>query len=86
MKLKSILIAMCSMVCAGAIYTAVNSANDVEYVSASEASVDMSATTTISAWSTSAELKLLTISFGCDALSDFNYDAMDTETFKIPFF
>ena len=82
MKLKSILIAMCSMVCAGAVYTAVNSANDVEYVSASEASVDMSATTTISAWSTSAELKLLTISFGCDALSDFNYDAMDTETFK----
>ena len=79
MKLKSVAIAICSFVCAGAVWTGVNTAT--EYVSASETAVDISETTSISGWSTSAELKLLTISFGYDALGNFDYNAMDTEAY-----
>ncbi len=79
MKLKTVAIAICSMLCAGAVWTAENS--DVKYVSASETSVDISAGVTISGWQDSAELKLLTISFDKNVLSNFDYDAMDTEEF-----
>ena len=79
MKLKAVAIAICSFVCAGAVWAGVDAAT--EYVSASETAVDISETTSISGWQDSAELKLLTISFGYDALSNFDYDAMDTEAY-----
>ena len=79
MKLKSIAMAICTVVCAGAVWAGVEAST--EYVSASETAVDISTTTTISGWQTSAELKLLTISFGYDALGNFDYDAMDTEAY-----
>ena len=66
MKLKSIVVAICSVVCAGAVWTAVN--NEVQYVSASETTVDISAGVSISGWQNSAELKMLTISFDKNVL------------------
>lgn len=82
MKLKSVAMAICSMICVGATYAAVE-AIDAEYVTANavDAAVDISDGVTISGWSTSAELKLLTISFDKNVLSNFDYDAMDTEEF-----
>ena len=79
MKFKAVAIAICSLVCAGATWMAVE--REPQYVSASASAVDISEGATISAWSTSAELKLLTISFPKNALPNFDYDAMDTETY-----
>ena len=79
MKMKSVAIAVCSILCGGAVWTAVNT--NTQYVSMAESTVDISAGTSISGWSESAELMLLTISFDKDALSTFAYDAMDTEEF-----
>ncbi|MBO5736943.1 MAG: InlB B-repeat-containing protein [Clostridia bacterium] len=79
MKFKSIAMAICTVVCAGAVWAGVDTAT--EYVSASETAVDISAGVTISGWQDSAELKLLTISFDKNVLADFNYDAMDTEAY-----
>ena len=80
MKLKSVVMAICSVVCAGAVWTAVD--NGVSYASAEGSAVDISAGATISGWSDSAELKQLTISFDKTALPTFNYDAMDKDTYK----
>ena len=82
MKLKFIALAVCSLLCVGSAYAAVNTvANDTKYVIADETGVDISAGATISGWQSSAELKLLTISFDKNVLADFDYDAMDTETY-----
>ena len=82
MKLKTIAMVVCSLICAGAAWTAVDfTAKNVPTVSAAEDTVDISAGATISGWQDSAELKQLTISFDKNALSDFNYSAMDTETY-----
>ena len=82
MKLKFIALAVCSLLCVGSAYAAVNTvANDTKYVIADESGVDISAGVTISGWQSSAELKLLTISFDKNVLADFDYDAMDTETY-----
>ena len=82
MKFKFVALAVCSLLCVGATYSAVNLANnDVQYVSALETAVDISAGATISGWEDKAEMKQLTISFAENALSDFNYDAMDKDNF-----
>ena len=80
MKLKTLAMAICSVVCVGVVWAGVDTAT--EYVSASEATVDISAGVTISGWQDSAELKQLTISFDKNVLSDFNYSAMDTEEYS----
>lgn len=83
MKVKSILMAICSLAFAGALFTATNTmqvTNPVT-ISAKADATDISGNVTISGWSDSAELKLLTISFGSDVLSNFDYNAMDTEEF-----
>ena len=77
MKIKAMMTAICGVVCAGALFTAVQ---NVETASA-ENPVDISSGVTISGWQDSAELKLLTISFDRNVLSNFDYDAMDTEEF-----
>ena len=83
MKLKTIAMVVCSLICAGAAWTAVDfTAKNVPTASAAEDMVDISAGVSISGWSDSAELKLLTISFDKNVLSDFDYDAMDTEEFS----
>ena len=83
MKIKTIALVVCSLICTGAAWTAAEmTENNISTVSAAETSVDISAGATISGWQSSAELKLLTISFDKNVLSDFDYDAMDTEEFS----
>ena len=82
MKRKLIAVAVCSLLCVGMTYAAVNAqTDDVKYVAAADTTVDISAGATV-AWGSNAELKQLTISFDKAALPDFNYDVMDKDAYK----
>ncbi len=79
MKVKSILTAICSVFCVGAFFGAVKMAG-VE--AKADTTVDISENITLSDWTDHNELSYLVLYLGDNVIEDFNYDAMDKDTYK----